>query len=518
MKGNEIPMSLQAKTFLNLLAGGLAGILAWILTDLTGWFGDIFQPHYMVRMGLLADPKFALYGMIFGLLLGLLLAVVDSLSLESQRRLIQTLALGAGIGAFGGWVGLWLGQTVYALIYPLSGLEAGEPVSTIGQFMVLLIGRALGYAFVGAIVGAAQGVVGRSRLVARQGALGGFLGGFLGGTAFQILNGLNFDARVSRLIALVAVGALAGFFVGVVQNLFKQAWIRVVLGKNEGKEYLISKPITTIGRGELSDIGLFGDPNIAPTHVAIESLAAQNRRRLRFVGEGGKRGTTYAPPLVNGQPVAGELWLADGDTIQLGRRTLLFHEKATRRASPPAPNNGGVGLGAGPANAIAFPLAPPPSTVVGAGGASPRYVGQELSGASAVPARPPLTTPDEIVAQMGAAPVSDATVLSPGMGGAGMGGVGTRLVCIQGPYTGQSFPLSHAPATIGRAPEQTIPLPADTSISRLHARITYADGRHLLADGGSSNGTFVNGSRVADARPLSTGDTIVLGDTALRYE
>ena len=160
-------------------------------------------------------------------------------------------------------------------------------------------------------------------------------------------------------------------------------------------------------------------------------------------------------------------------------------------------------------------------------------MGQELAGASATPSRPPLTTPDDIVAQMGAAPVSDATVFSPGMSGPGMsappmtsatlsspgmGGAGTRLVCVQGPYSGQSFPLSHAPATIGRAPEQTIPLPADTSISRLHARITYADGRHLLADGGSSNGTFINGSRVADARPLSSGDTIVLGDTALRYE
>lgn len=502
-------MSLQAKTFLNLLAGGLAGILAWTLTDLTGWFADVLNAAEVVNGG-----KYLLYGAVFGLLLGLLLAVVDSLSLESRRRMTQTLVLGAGIGAFGGWVGLWLGQTVYGIVVGTGGNE----ITTPGRFFVLLLARALGWGLIGAIVGAAQGAPSRSPLVARQGAFGGLIGGFLGGTVFEILNGLGFAAITSRLVALVAVGALAGFFVGVVQNLFKQAWIRVVLGKNEGKEYLISKPITTVGRGELSDIGLYGDPNIAPTHVAIESLAAQNRHRLRFVGEGGKRGTTYAPPLVNGQSVANEMWLADGDTIQLGRRTLLFHEKATRRSGPPAPNAGGVGGGESSSPA-------PPG--LGAGGASPRYIGQELSGASAVPAlvpsRPPLTTPDEIVAQMGATPVSDATVLSPGTGssamsGAGMGGAGTRLVCVQGPYAGQSFPLSHAPATIGRAPEQTIPLPADTSISRLHARITYADGRHLLADGGSSNGTFVNGSRVADARPLSSGDTIVLGDTALRYE
>ena len=118
-------MSLQAKTFLNLLAGGLAGLLAWALTDLTGWFADMFQPHHVVRLGLFGEPKFLLYGALFGLLLGLLLAVVDSLTLESRRRLIETLATGAGIGAFGGWIGLALGQTVFALIYPLSGARPG---------------------------------------------------------------------------------------------------------------------------------------------------------------------------------------------------------------------------------------------------------------------------------------------------------------------------------------------------------------------------------------------------------
>ena len=359
-----------------------------------------------------------------------------------------------------------------------------------------MIGRALGYSFVGGIIGAAQGAVSRSSLIARQGAFGGLIGGFLGGTAFQILNGLDFPAAVSRLIALVGVGALAGFFVGVVQNLFKQAWIRVVLGRNEGKEYLISKPVTTIGRSELSDIGIFGDPTIAPTHIAIEALPAQNRHRLRFVGEGGKRGTTFAPPLVNGQPVTGEQWLADGDTIQLGKRTLLFQEKATRKGGAAIPNAGGIGV--------------PPTASQGERPA-PRYVGQELANTPHAP-RPSLTTPADVIAQMGDAPVSDATVLSVG------GGLGSRLLCVQGPYNGQSFPLSHAPVTIGRAPDRAIPLPADTTISRTHARITYANGRHLVADDGSSNGTFVNGGRVTDPRPLSSGDTIVLGDTALRYE
>ncbi|MGI4788865.1 MAG: FHA domain-containing protein [Janthinobacterium lividum] len=489
-------MSLQAKTYLNLLAGALAGFLAWVLTDLTGWFADIFQPHYVVREGLFNDPKYLFYGVIFGLLLGLLLALVDSLSLETHRRQVQVLTLGAGIGALAGWIGLALGQMVYSSIYKLTGLPPDASPATPGQFFVLLVGRAFGYALIGCIVGTAQGIVNRSAVIARQGAFGGLIGGFLGGAVYQIANGLGFPSSFSRLLALAATGALAGFFVGLVQNILKQAWIRVVLGRNEGKEYLISKPVTTIGRSELADIGLFGDPSIAPTHAAIESLPAQNRHRLRAVMEAGKRGAEYAPPLVNGQPVAGEQWLVDGDTLQIGKRTLLFQEKATRKGS------------------VSAPPAPRPAFSAGEGGSAPpsRYIGEEL--ASEPAQRPSLTTPADVIDQMGATPTGEATVLSlPGMGEAG-----TRLVCIQGPYAGQSFPLTHAPAVIGRAPERDISLPADTSISRSHARITYADGRHFIADEGSSNGTFVNGGRVADPRPLSSGDTIQLADTAFRYE
>ena len=489
-------MSLQAKTYLNLLAGALAGFLAWVLTDLTGWFADVFQPNHVLRLGLFSNFKFLLYGIIFGLLLGLFLALVDSLSLETRRRQSQALAIGAATGAVAGWIGLGIGQVVYGLIYNSTGLAADEAPHNPGQFLVLVIGRALGYAFIGGIVGAAQGIASRSMIIAQQGAFGGFVGGLLGGTVFQILAGLDFPASLSRLLALTATGALAGFFVGLVQNLLKQAWIRVVLGRNEGKEYLIAKPVTTIGRSELADIGLFGDPSIAPTHAAIEALPAQNRHRLRAVMETNTRGTDYAPPLINGQLVIGEQWLADGDTLQIGKRTLLFSEKATRK---------------GDSNAVPIPV-----STSNARPAS-RYIGEELS--AAPPSRPSLMTPADVVAQMGTAPAEilpaqQATVLT----GPGFGGLGSRLVAVQGPYSGQSFPLSHMAASIGRATERDIALPADTSISRSHARITYAESRHFIADDGSSNGTFVNGGRVGEPRLLSSGDTIQLAETVFRYE
>ena len=177
-------MSLQAKTFLNLLAGGLAGILAWALTDLTGWFASIFQTNYLVRSGLFGDPKFLLCGAIFGLLLGLLLGIVDALSLDSLSRMQRLLLISGLVGFAGGDVGLAIGQSVYGVIFHLSGANAGDPNYSPGQFIVILIGRSLGWALIGGIVGAAKGASRQSPMIARQGAFGGLLGGFLGGALF----------------------------------------------------------------------------------------------------------------------------------------------------------------------------------------------------------------------------------------------------------------------------------------------------------------------------------------------
>ena len=486
-------MSLQAKTILNLIAGAVAGLLAWALTDLTGWFASELHDQHQLVPGQFDYGLFLLYGALFGLILGLLLGVVDALTLDSRRQMGLTLALGGLIGFFGGALGLHLGQSVWALLAPQNSMEAnGSPA----LFFRVLFARAVGYAIVGAVVGAAQGASRRSWVIARQGAFGGLVGGSIGGVIFQVTAILLNTAVIARLAALVATGALVGFFVGLVQDLFKQAWIRVVLGRNEGKEYLLAKPVTTIGRSELSDIGLYGDPQIAPTHAVIEMLPAQKRHRLRHVADtpGPGRGGPYPPTFVNGQPVTAEQWMADGDTIQIGKRTLLFQEKATRGA---AARSAPVPVASVPAPA----LPAPPSTPT-------RYIGQELT--EAVPLRP--ATPGPV---LGGGSASDATVV---LNRPAPGGLGTRLVGTAGPYAGQSFPLSHEVRTLGRATDCDIPLSADTLISRRQAEITYGEGRHSLYDLGSSNGTFVNGQRLSAPHLLASGDLIQFGDTSLRYE
>jgi signal transduction histidine kinase len=56
----------------------------------------------------------------------------------------------------------------------------------------------------------------------------------------------------------------------------------------------------------------------------------------------------------------------------------------------------------------------------------------------------------------------------------------------------------------------------DTEVSRLHAEIRRIDDTYVIADLGSSNGTFVNGEHVREC-PLASGDQIQLGGTLMLY-
>ncbi|NIR30196.1 MAG: FHA domain-containing protein, partial [Gammaproteobacteria bacterium] len=70
--------------------------------------------------------------------------------------------------------------------------------------------------------------------------------------------------------------------------------------------------------------------------------------------------------------------------------------------------------------------------------------------------------------------------------------------------------------TLGRHPENTIQL-LDRIVSKEHCHVDQIDGKWVLKDLGSLNGTFVNGERVAE-RVLSQGDEISLGSTRMVFQ
>ena len=70
--------------------------------------------------------------------------------------------------------------------------------------------------------------------------------------------------------------------------------------------------------------------------------------------------------------------------------------------------------------------------------------------------------------------------------------------------------------TLGRSTECSLQLPV-AGASRRHASIGWRDGRVLLRDLGSTNGTFLNGERVAGEVTLASGDRIRIGGFEIVY-
>jgi adenylate cyclase len=72
-------------------------------------------------------------------------------------------------------------------------------------------------------------------------------------------------------------------------------------------------------------------------------------------------------------------------------------------------------------------------------------------------------------------------------------------------------------ATIGRHPNQTIQL-LDRVVSKAHAVVRkMPDGGFIVQDGGSRNGTYVNGELLDGASKLKNGDKITIGSTELFF-
>ena len=79
----------------------------------------------------------------------------------------------------------------------------------------------------------------------------------------------------------------------------------------------------------------------------------------------------------------------------------------------------------------------------------------------------------------------------------------------RGPEAGSGFLLAADVTTIGRDHANDIVI-EDITVSKRHAEIRARGDRHVLVDGGSLNGTYLNRMPV-DATELSEGDEIWVG-------
>jgi pSer/pThr/pTyr-binding forkhead associated (FHA) protein len=83
---------------------------------------------------------------------------------------------------------------------------------------------------------------------------------------------------------------------------------------------------------------------------------------------------------------------------------------------------------------------------------------------------------------------------------------------------GARFELNAKTLTVGRGAPNDIRLDDDEFASSHHARIEPRRDGVWVEDIGSTNGTYVNGTRLGRPQRLTPGDVVRFGETDLRYE
>lgn len=270
-------------------AGGLGGFAAWGLQES---FAGI-RSYYL---------RDAVIGAIIGLFIAAFLASIEALSVGQWRQAMRGVQSGAIFGAIGGAAGLVAGEVLFDVLHGLAG-------------------RVVGWAVLGVVVGLGVGWASGSAARKRNGAVGGLIGGALGGLFYQTLTS-TFPQALGRAIAIIVLGALIGFFIGLVGELLKRGWLMVIRSQSrnarEGREYPLTKPVTIIGRAEESDIGLFGDQSVLAHHAIIR----RDGRNFVVAAAGGGQ------VLVNRRPVTGRQALRSGDRVEIGGTLFIFRERA----------------------------------------------------------------------------------------------------------------------------------------------------------------------------------------------
>jgi pSer/pThr/pTyr-binding forkhead associated (FHA) protein len=89
-----------------------------------------------------------------------------------------------------------------------------------------------------------------------------------------------------------------------------------------------------------------------------------------------------------------------------------------------------------------------------------------------------------------------------------------KMVVTGGALAGTTVTLGEAPVTIGRAADSTLVLTDDYASAR-HARLARRDGEWFVEDLGSTNGTYLDRTKVTEPTPVPPGVPIRIGKTVL---
>ncbi len=311
-------MSFRLFVYSCALVGAWTGIAAWAV-------GHYSAEKIVASNSLILQD--GVRGMFLGVLVAFGLGLVDSLWNVGWRQIgvfSARLAVAVAVGALGGFVGGSLAQWLVSL--------AGNVVPIICFFV---LGWTIAGLMIGAAIGAFDWIVNKLRRRAAGSkffkcTIGGGLGGSIGGlAAYTLREGWTalFSAKdpaqlwSPTAVGFATLGLFIGLLVGLTQIFLKTAWIKVEAGFRPGREMILSKDVTSIGRVEGADIALFGDPGVEKTHAQIVLDGVRY-----WIEDAGSAGGTF----VNEKKIAGRVALRSGDLVRVGKSALRFSEKRRR--------------------------------------------------------------------------------------------------------------------------------------------------------------------------------------------
>lgn len=284
-------MSRHMRTYYYAVLGAIGGLIGWQVSDYLGlsFVTNLYLSEVVV-------------GALIGLVIGLFIGITEGLLTRNIVQAVKSGLFSAMLGMVAGGIGLPLSEFLFQAV------GAG------------IIGRALGWAIFGLLLGLAEGVVGRSQ--AWKGMLGGLIGGALGGFLLESAHNWLSDPLTGKAAGLILLGASVGAFISLIVVLLSRAWLEVTSGKLKGTEFILDKfmkaggPAVAIGSSPLKSEIVLPDPDIAPQHAML-------------TGDGmtfSLKDMSLAGTYINGRKI--ELsQLANGQKIRMGNTEMVYHEK-----------------------------------------------------------------------------------------------------------------------------------------------------------------------------------------------
>lgn len=296
-------MSFRLFVYYCALSASWAAFVAFAVVQVVGLRAG---GHQLLRTGLT--------GALLGALLAGAVGAMDAMWNSAGRQRLVRVGVCVGVGLVGGLIGSLGGYLLYdALSLP----------------------RFLGWALTGTAIGASVGAFDVGRALAlgqlatsawhkvRNGLIGGATGGLVGGLFFVLLENRSSLTLTSLALGFVVLGGCIGLLTGLALVILREAWVRVETGRRAGRELILTRDDSMIGRAEGCDIGLFGDNAVERQHARIV-----RQGDCYVLVDAGTAGGTY----LNDQRIAQPSVLRRGDRIRVGSSVLRFGERRKHQA------------------------------------------------------------------------------------------------------------------------------------------------------------------------------------------